>query len=528
MREDLVNRECAAKQHRRDAAPQRLVSRGASIHLERGPDGRVGATGDLSASFGHRLGQGDASDGIYAGWHWDGTHLALSNDAYGFYPLFVWIASTSCVLATELTELLALGAPRTLDYDALSVFLRVGFFVGDDTPFRAIRAVPSNATIEWTAAGPHVVERRKVVKASILTRDAAIDGFIELVRHSVARRLPAGAYEMPLSGGRDSRHVLLALNEAGAPPAACVTVAHYPPRSNDDIRVASRLCEQLGISHVVVPQYQDRIAAEREKNARTHFLSYEHAQFVALADYLRAVTQETYDGIAGDVLSQSSYLSPDAYARFLTGPAAAAEYVLDGYGEAVSDTALVHVLSRPLMREVPRERAIARLAQEIASHLDAPNPVASFFFWNRTRREIALSPYGVLRGVTVHAPYLDRALFDLLASLPAALVMDRRLHTDAVARAYPHVADVPYAARRRELSPSAQRRLALGLTRTVLASPALFRVGTLLPRLLAAVVDGDPARLWHTQVTTYLGQLNGLASLCPSRRSKADRPRGFG
>jgi asparagine synthase (glutamine-hydrolysing) len=523
MQEDLVNREAAAKQHRRDDAPQRLVSRGASIHLECGPDGRVAATGDLSASFGHRLGQDDASDGIYAGWHWDGTHLALSNDAYGFYPLFVWITSTSCVLATELTELLALGAPRTLDYDALSVFLRLGFFVGNDTPFRAIRAVPSNATIEWAAAGPRVVERRRVVKASSLTRDAAIDGFVELVRHSVARRLPDGAYEMPLSGGRDSRHILLALSEAGAPPAACVTVAHYPPRCNDDIRVASQLCERLGISHVVVPQYQDRIAAEREKNARTHFLSYEHAQFVALADYLRAVTQETYDGIAGDVLSQSSYLNPDAHARFLADLAAAAEYVLDGDGAAVSDTALVHLLSRPLMREVPRERAIARLIQEISSHLDAPNPVAAFFFWNRTRREIALNPYGVLRGVTVHAPYLDRALFDLLASLPAAIEMDRRLHTDAIARAYPHVADVPYAVHRRQVSPGAQRGLALGLTRTVLASPALFRLGALLPRLLAAAVDGDPARLWHAQVTTYLGQLNGLGSLFPPRSVSEER-----
>ena len=43
--------------------------------------------------------------------------------------------------------------------------------------------------------------------------------------------------------------------------------------------------------------------------------------------------------------------------------------------------------------------AVASVASELAQHAAAPNPVGSFFFWNRTRREIALSPYAMVNGV---------------------------------------------------------------------------------------------------------------------------------
>jgi hypothetical protein len=37
-----------------------------------------------------------------------------------------------------------------------------------------------------------------------------------------------------------------------------------------------------------------------------------------------------------------------------------------------------------------------------------PNPLSSFFFWSRTRREIALGPYRMLCGnAVVHSPYVD-------------------------------------------------------------------------------------------------------------------------
>jgi hypothetical protein len=312
-----------------------------------------------------------------------------------------------------------------------------------------------------------------------------------------------------LSGGKDSRHILLELLRQGVPPALCATLAHFPPRANTDIAIAKTLAARAGISHYVIPQRTIRAAAERTKNARTHFCADEHVQWVALADYLAAVTTETYDGLAGDVLSQSTYLTPDLHARFDSGdPANVVDLMLGGSTSVNTELALRTLVAPRLLANTTLERARARLSREVAAHMDAANPIGSFYFWNRTRREIALGPYALMRDLTVYAPYLDADLFDLLAGLPAPLLMDRRLHTDAIAKAYPAFADVPYESKGAvEGNRPVQRRFARDLLKWLTAGPALVNRRGLLPGVLATAVDGHPNRLWHAAMTAYLVHL---------------------
>jgi len=94
------------------------------------------AEGDLSCTAGHRVaGRGGTTDGIYAGWQWNGRTLILEQDRYGFFPLFEWRTADAHWVSTDLGTLIERGAPTELDFDALAVFFRIGFFVGSDTPF---------------------------------------------------------------------------------------------------------------------------------------------------------------------------------------------------------------------------------------------------------------------------------------------------------------------------------------------------------------------------------------------------------
>jgi hypothetical protein len=425
----------------------------------------------------------------------------VEQDRYGFFPLFEWRTADARVLSTDLLTLIGCGAPTAFDSDALAVFVRVGFFVGTDTPFRAIRAVHPAPLRAGTLP---------------ISRDEAIDAFLALFRASIARRAPTAPYVMPLSGGRDSRHILFALCDAGYPPAACVTVRHFPPRANDDELIARELCETLGLEHRVLAQPRGRADLERRKNEATHVCTDEHAQFVIMADHLGAHTRVTYDGIAGDVLSQSAYLRPDVHAHFERGNLrAAAEFVLDGYGTMAAEGALARVLAPSLHREWSRERAVQRLAAEMVRHQDAPNPVGSFFLANRTRREVALAPYALMRRVTTFAPYLDRDLYDLLAGLPAALLMDRALHTDAIARAWPQYSHLPYERKGMKMQDrGAARTLAGELSQLVLGERMRQRVrrSALLPGLAATVLDGNAERLWHAPLLLYLDQIIDVAA----------------
>jgi asparagine synthase (glutamine-hydrolysing) len=473
-------------------------------------DGR--AEGDLECTVGHRVRLDGGMDGIYAGWSWTGRELIVEQDRYGFFPLFEWRSGSTRVLATDLFTLLKKGAPRVLDLDALSVFVRIGFFVGADTPFQSIRAV---------VPGP--LPRRRLE----IRRSEAVDGFIDLFRQSIRRRLPSEPFVMPLSGGRDSRHILLELRDAGRPPAACVTVRHFPPRANDDEAIARDVCTALAIEHRTIAQPAGRASLERRKNLATHLCTDEHAQFVVLAEHLRAHPRETYDGIAGDVLSQSTYLRPDVHTLFARGDfRGVAAYVLDGYGITMSEPALARVLAPEFARELTRERALARLTAEIATHADAPNPIGSFFLSSRTRREIALAPYGLMRDLIVYAPYLDRDLYDFLSALPADMVMDRTLHTDAIARGWPQLAALPYERKGLKVEDRwEQRKTAASLLAAVARhrTRPYLRRAALWPPLLATLADGAAHRLWPAALVLYLDQIADVSTNAAAATVRLDR-----
>src|SRR5205085_2976358 len=110
-------------------------------------------------------------------------------------------------------RLLLEGAPAELDERALSVFLRLGFFLGEDTAFTAIKALPPAATMRWRAGRLELRgSRPPPPPPADLGRSEAIEQYAALFRASIERCLePGDDIVLPLSGGRDSRHILLEL-----------------------------------------------------------------------------------------------------------------------------------------------------------------------------------------------------------------------------------------------------------------------------------------------------------------------------
>ncbi len=405
--------------------------------------------GQSHAEFGHQIPSTSrpVADGVFGRWHWDGTRLVVNNDRYGFYPLF-WFRPPGggICISSSLASLVEQGASTELDIEALAVFFRLGFFVGDDTPFLAIRTVPPNAVFEWENGNLNCHGRYpQVPRASELSRDDAIDRYTDLFAKAMAKRTPGtDAFAIPISGGRDSRHILLELHRTGYEPAVCVSALDNPPDPNEDPKIAAALCQELGFRYVVIDQQLSRFRAELRKNRETHFCAAAHGWYLALADFLNGQFECTYDGIAGDVLSQSKFLNTHLDAAFRSQN-------VNGVCDALlsrqssSELGLQRLLKGSLATAAEGAVARRRLAEEVEKHMGGPNPVASFIFWNRTRRMIALAPYSLLSGVPrVHAPFLDHDLFDFLTTLPSSMLMDHGFHDDTIARAYPDFAHIPY------------------------------------------------------------------------------------
>lgn len=461
-------------------------------------------------------------DGIFARWSWDGARLKVQNDRYGLFPLFYYCTDGEIGISPSIHRLIKEGAPTELDEAGLAVFLRLGFFIGDDSPYKHIRALPPNTTLEWDGevklqSDGYTLGKRN----STISRDRAIDEYIALFRQSMRRRLPINErFAVPLSGGRDSRHILLELLHQGHQPECCVTMKYYPPRSNEDAEVAAKITHELGLPHVLLDQKESWFKAEYKKNLATNLCADEHAWYLGASDYLSKNFKVAYDGIAGDVLSAGLFVTAKRLKLFQSEHTTnIANELLQNQNEA----ALRALLTTTMYARCDRELAVSRLQPEIEKHLHASNPIGSFFFWNRTRREIALVPYGLLGSLPrVFSPYLDHDLFDFLVSLPVTMLADHTFHTDTILRAYPQYAHIPYQGqlvpqrdyhdRNAHLLLNAQfgRDFAKYL---LFSKPSkIMRNSFLFPRLLASLTSQkvSASATWYAPIALYLHQLEFL------------------
>ena len=386
-----------------------------------------------------------ASSDVFAEWNWDGNTLAVRNDPWGFQPLFYSASADRIAVATSIPRLLELGVPADLDEAALAVFLRLSHFLFCDSPFKAIRALPRDGRLTWTGGALRVSSASVAPAADRLSKPSIVDGYITLFRQAVERRLPAGDERViaPLSGGRDSRHVLFELVAQRCRPIETVTIHHYPPKGNDDARVAPMVAAAAGVPNVVLPLDWQRVQVEKRKNVMTSFCADRHAQMLPLVDYLRGRADVIYDGLGGDILSGARIEQADAsLALFQAGRCdELARKTLTAHSD---EAALQAVLQPEARRRFGFEIAAERLAEELRRHRVA-EPWGSFRCANRTARSVAQLPFGMLsRACRVITPYLDRDLTRFLTSLPVSSIADGRLHTEAIARAFLQHAHLRY------------------------------------------------------------------------------------
>lgn len=406
--------------------------------------------GTKEAFVGHRYHTSEDARprGIWGQWRWDGQMLTAEVDPLGYCSLFVYAKGDNIAISPSLLQLLAQGADPQPDPVALAVFHRIGFFVGDDTPFRHIRVLPPGGRLIWRAGRLTVESHRPKPKLSRLTRAQAVEAFVELPRQSVRRFLSAwdGPIAMPLSGGRDSRHILLEMVAQGRKPDTCVTFHHGGTAQNAEVKAARAVAARAGVRHTILGHPRGRLRDCLRALLLTQLCADEHGQMMPMHDYFSGSAAAAVDGIGGDILTNPDNSAAGFMQHALRGDfGAIAREMAEGHGKVISRRGHSGGAGRLYSPDLD-EAATARIVAEIEACADAPDPYQAFWFWHRTRREISFVSTGILGGARmVFCPYLDPDFVELGLSLPWSVTCDQMLHDDAIAGAYPAYANIPFA-----------------------------------------------------------------------------------
>jgi asparagine synthase (glutamine-hydrolysing) len=460
-----------------------------------------------------------AEDGVFAAWNWDGQALTARNDRFGCQPIFCFVQPGEICLSSSVNKLIERGAPRDLDHAGLAVYMRLGFFLAEDTPFAAIRVLPPHATLRWTPTeGLSISAVKFQPAAQSMSRDAAISTYRELFAEAVRRRRPDGPFGVTLSGGRDSRHILLELLAQGCRPDVAATIDQ---ETSEDGPIAAALAKATGVPHLLVKPYRRSLTHEMRKNTETNFCADEHTWILALRDELRGRVATLYDGIAGDVLSAGLFLDAGSLDLFRR------QKIVDLARRMIHGDESAPYMTRFLLPEVAarfgEDLAVHRLAAELARHVDAANPCGSFCFWNRTRREIALSPYALFADFRTFAPFLDPDLVKFLSGLPAEHFLDRRFHDDTIARSYPQWANIPYSRKCRAPFRLWNLAYAWRILGRLARRPGSLNLRHLAPRIVRAGLDPRYNRAAIDDLTTFAVYWTQIEELCETETLAAGK-----
>ena len=252
---------------------------------------------------------------------------------------------------------------------------------------------------------------------------------------------------MGISGGRDSRHIALAMKRCGRRAPRMVTARHFLGNASEtDVAVAQMLSHRLGNSIEIAGQPNDRFLVEWDKNVLTGMQTLSHSWGLSLASSLKG-SEVLLDGMNGGVLFGRAGLLRSAILKF-------------GSKKPTTEELCQHVISTlfenplsVLKRWVPPsfinheilDSIRQRLRECFVEYSDFENPIQAFLYGEHVRRNTQLFTYCLMENEFVACPLDTLEIVKFALSLPWSLSTDHRFQDKAISLRYPDFDDLPYA-----------------------------------------------------------------------------------
>lgn len=380
--------------------------------------------------------------GTWARWEFKDNTLTIENDCLGFYPIYYYLDGSKIIVSNSILKIITEAGDVELDENALGMFVRRNYFLDNCTAFKNIKTLAPNTTIKWSA-GSFTVNQSflPAARPANLSHEQIVDGYVDLTRQAISRNLPSDEkFIMPLSGGRDSRIMLLELLKMGFSPEFCVTCGDLR-----DIKLASQICQRLGLEHKILEPKQRWVSDAIRKNISISFTTIQHDWLMSVGDLVRNSGRLSYDGNGVGMFSRNAF-TDNGIKYFETFRAGRYEELADI--AFPRDSANEHYIQMLPEQFYFLKGGLDGLRQNYINGLFKydiyPNNLSAFSFYTNTRTAISTCPFGIMYPAKIYCPLLDYDLFSFVASLTPEQVLEKEPQADAVRKAFPDFADIPF------------------------------------------------------------------------------------
>ena len=400
-----------------------------------------------------------------AGWQINGEGIDFFTDLHGICPLYYAQSDDYFCCSPSLTAVAQNIKCRDLDAYALSSFFRVGYYCNEETLFKKIRVLPPGVRASWRKGKLELGETTPFPAVIESTYEQAIEGYGYFFKQAISRLLTKHGQPnaMLLSGGRDSRHILLELYAQNAAPEMAGTIQHHD-KNHSEVAVARNLSMRLGISHHIIPQDQTSFAGILRTVLTTNFEADEHDWFRSGFAWLAHHTHTaTMDGLAGERISgQFDFITEIKKTNLNSKSSDQARRTVNIYellekGKIDDATLAIANLWNKSAANATKacsdlgvtfdpDAVYSNVHRALTQCLASSNPLQNFYLRTRTRREVARAPLnmgGKTSGISF--PYLDPDLVSYLTSLPCEITKRYEFHSDVIKHTYPDLADIQFS-----------------------------------------------------------------------------------
>jgi len=379
--------------------------------------------------------------------HETDRRLLIGTDPFGYRPLFLATYGRRVLFASEMKAILAaLDSTPAIDGLGLLQLARQGWPLGERTWLEPIQLTASGT---WYDITPNGMRRSRYYRlrfergTAAASLSAYVDGFADNLRRAMRRvRAEPGRLGLALSGGLDSRALLLAADGA-ADPLLTYTFGHENSR---DVRYAAELARIARVTHLRLPYepgYLGRLLAPIVWRTEG-LLPFAEVTFSSIHfhDILKSRVDVLVYGHAGDALTGAhlpeSILLWRSRQRLI-------DRLFRKY-ERVPETILRRVFRPSFYRRfVPGLYESLRATITDIDQDDLADVLDVWDMENRQRRGTFASPAVDRWRFGVRAPFLDRDLVEHLRQARPIWRVQQIAYKRMIATVFPHAAAVPLA-----------------------------------------------------------------------------------